>query len=126
MSYRGVQRDRIARQQADTIFAQAGQTATWRAYVSSSAGTPLMGLGSAPQYAERTITALFASGVLHQNQVGTVAGQFIEGTFVATTREKLGKHDELRWNGTAYRVDSDPMPARIAGTWVSTIKRGNA
>lgn len=126
MSYHGVQRERIAAQQADTIFAQAGETATWRAYVSASAGVPLAGLGSAPQYAERTITALFAAGVLHQGQVVTPAGMFVDGQFVATTRERLSKHDELRWRGVTYRVDSDPMPARIAGTWVSTIKRGNA
>lgn len=120
MSYRGPQSSRIAAGQAD-IFTHAGQTATWRAYVSASAGVPVAGMGSAARFVERTVTALF--GAVSQAEVSVPAGQIAAGDIYCVMREQVGRNDELRWRGVLYRVESDPAPARIAGTWAAILKR---
>lgn len=122
MPYRGPDARRIQTQQNDAPFAFAGQVVTWRAYVSASAGVSVAGFGSVPSYAQRTITALF--GPINQPEMQTPAGMVAAGMMACTTREKLGRNDELAWQGTGWRVDSDPAPARIAGTWYCTVKRG--
>jgi len=124
MPYRKPARKRINQQQT-AIFENAGHVVTWRKYVSASAGVPVAGLGSAPRYVERTITALFGSG-LNQIEVQGAAGLTISTTFKATTREPLGRRDELVWQGEVYRVESDSTPATMPGTYVNTIKRGQS
>jgi hypothetical protein len=121
MPYRGINPQRIALQ-TQTIFASVGQTVTWRAYVSASAGVPAAGIGSQPAYAQRTITALFAE--VTQPDAQANVGMLTMGQFLVVTREQLGKQDELLWRGTAYRVESDPTPYRIDGFWQTLVKRG--
>lgn len=122
MPYRNPDRTRIG-QQSDTIFQHAGQTATWRAYVSASAGVSVAGFGSTPYYREQTITGLFAP--LPSNpEVQTPAGMIAADMLQVTTRERLSRRDELRWRGAAYRIESDPSPATLNGFWVSLVKRG--
>lgn len=124
MAYRNPDRTRIG-QQSDTIFQHAGQTATWRAFVSASAGVGVAGFGSTPYYRERTITALFAP--LPQNpETQTPAGMLAADQFQVTTREPLTRRDELRWRGVTYRIESDPSPATINGYWVALVKRGES
>lgn len=131
MAYRGPDPTRIAGQQADAIFLHAGQTAIWRQYVSASAGNAnalAAGIGSAPAYREQTVTALFgavqSTQGFQQPERATPAGMLAAGEILATVRERPGRQDELVWNGVIYRVESDAVPARIAGTWTVTLKRG--
>lgn len=124
MSYRGPQTQRIASELTD-IFRHAGQTATWRQYISASAGVSVAGFGSSAFYREQTITAVFGQYVLPaivENQ--REAGIVVQGVFNVTTREKLARNDELIWNSVTYRIESEPVPARMAGTWLSQVKRG--
>lgn len=122
MPYRSPDPSRIAQQQAQ-IMQFAGQTATWRQYVSASAGVSVAGFGSTPFYAERTITALFAP-LPRAPEAQQPAGMIISDEFQVTTREHLQRQDELRWRGERYRVESDPSPATLPGTYVFTVKRG--
>lgn len=124
MPYRNPDRTRIG-QQSDTIFQHAGQTATWRAYVSASAGVGVAGMGSTPYYREQAITALFAP--LPANpEMQTPAGMLVADQFQVTTREPMDRRDQLRWRGSTYRIESDPTPATINGFWVSLVKRGES
>lgn len=124
MSYRAPNSARIAAQQLGTHFQHAGHTATWKQYISASAGVAAAGMGSAPRYREQTITALF--GAINQPEQSTPAGLFAAADIYAVTRERVGRSDELVWRGVPYRVESDPAPGRLAGTWISTLKRSKA
>mgnify|MGYP007083421584 CR=1 FL=1 len=126
MSYRAPNSARIAAQQLGTHFQHAGHTATWKQYISASAGIAAAGMGSAPRYREQTITALFGSGHAHAPEQPTPAGLFAAAEIYAVTRERVGRSDELVWRGIPYRVESDPAPGRLAGTWISTLKRSKA
>jgi hypothetical protein len=122
-NYRGPNRGRIQGQQS-AIFEHGGHVVTWRRYVSASAGVPGAGIGSAPRYVERMITALFYPLELTEGQ--RAAGLIVTSEFKATTRETLGRQDELVWQGETYRVESEATPAPMPGTFVSVIKRGKA
>ena len=122
MPYRGPDPQRIQRQMAENHFAQVGQVVTWRQYISASASASVAGFDSTPYYREQTITALFARGNLAEIQ--TTAGTMESGTFSVTTREPLGLRDELIWNGDTFRVESEAVEAKIAGNYVTHIKRG--
>lgn len=122
MPYRSPNQPRILNQ-SNTIFQYAGNTATWRQYISASAGVSVAGFGSTPFYAERTITALFAP-LPHAPESQQPAGMIVSDEFQVTTKEKLQRQDELRWRGERYRVDSDPSPATLPGTYVFIVKRG--
>lgn len=122
MPYRNPDQRRILNQ-SQTIFQYAGQTATWRQYISASAGVSVAGFGVTPFYAERTITALFAP-LPRAPEMQQPAGMIVSDEFQVTTKEHLQRQDELRWRGERYRVDSDPSPATLPGTYVFTVKRG--
>jgi hypothetical protein len=123
MAYRGVQAARI-RQNAGDILSQAGYTATWRQYVSASEGIAYAGLGETQHYREQTITALLYQSYQRQPEGQRAVGMLAAGEFAASTRERLGRQDELVWRGTTYRVESDPQPSHVAGLWMVTVKRG--
>lgn len=122
MAYRNPNLARIQGQEA-AIFQYAGQTATWRAYISASAGVSVAGFQPTPYYAERTITALFAP-LPRAPEMQQAAGMIVSDEFQVTTQVKLQRQDELRWRGERYRVDSDPSPAALPGTYVCIVKRG--
>ena len=112
---------RVQRQQRK-ITEFVGETATWQAYVSASAGTPVIGVGNAPQYAERTITALFARPTLEELQV---PGGVVQAGDVYATMDKLPDgRDRIVWQGTAYHVAGTPQPLRIANGWRVLLRQG--
>lgn len=112
---------RISMQQSDNIFRHAGQTATWRQFISASAGVPAAGFGDAPQYREQTVTALF--GDVKSPETPYAAGMIAAADIFAVMRERPARQDELLWRGVSYRVDSDPAPARLAGTYTMKLTR---
>ncbi len=125
MSYRGPQPGRIRQQVDSDIFRHAGQTATWRQYVSASAGVSVAGFGGSAYYREQRITGVFGDNQTPRFAEKQGAGGMIAaGEMMAVTREKLGKQDELTWRGVTYRVESDPTPSRLDGAWVTILKRG--
>lgn len=122
MPYRNPDQPRI-QAQAQTVFQYAGQAATWRQYVSAESANAVIGRGSALYYREQGITALFAP--LPPNpETQTQAGMIAADEFQMTTREAVGRQDEVRYRGEVYRVESDPSPATLPGYWVSRVKRG--
>lgn len=124
MPYRSPDQPRIL-VQASTVFQYAGQTATWKQYVSAATGLSVMGRGDTFYYREQTITALFAP--LPPNpETQTPAGMIAADEFQMTTTQSVGRQDEVRWRGEIYRVESDPSPATLPGYWVSRVKRGEA
>ena len=127
MSYRGPNPQRMVAQAGAAQFQYAGQTATWRKFVSASSGNAAVGLGSSYYYAQRLITALFF-GVPGQGfnlpERQTMAGLLTEGSFVVATREALGAQDELLWRGKTYRIEGEPVPMRVGGNNAYIIKRG--
>lgn len=124
MPYRNPNQPRI-QAQAATVLQYAGQTATWRQYVSAETGVVVAGRGATRYYREQTVTALFAP-LPHNNETQTDAGMLASDMFQATTRERIGRQDELKWGGETYRVESDPSPATMPGYFVATVKRGFA
>lgn len=126
MSYRGPKPKRIAGQAIANPLLHAGQTATWRQYVSASAGNPMLGMGDSACYRESTITGVFGSppALLRLSQAQTPGGAVIQADFLVSTRERLGRRDELVWNGEVYRVEGDPVPSVLNGQFVSPLKRG--
>ena len=117
--------------QTDDILRYAGQTATWRQFVSASASVGAAGFGSANYYREQTVTAVFGGGVVGggvvnanlQRQLGM--GQQEAGTVRVTTQEKLSKFDEFIWNGVRYRVDTDSQFSPLNGYYMSILTRGD-
>lgn len=124
MSYRGVDHKRHQLQTTE-IMQQAGQTATWRKFVSGVAGAS-PSFGSAFYYREQTITAFFGRNTI--GQVGerqTPAGMLAAGDVWMVCREQVGRRDEIRWRGSIYRVDGDAVPAVIASHWAVGLKRAS-
>lgn len=93
------------RQQFSALLERAGQTATWRSYVSASAGQPEYGIGPGPRYVQRTITGVFEP--LSVREVNVPGGQFGFGDTMVTTMQPLGAQDELDWNGQRWKVASE-------------------
>lgn len=107
--------------QKDRAFTYAGQSATWRRWVSATPAVPAAGIAARDYFAERPITALF--GQLEQVETQTPAGMIIATMVQCTTVEPLGRQDELIWRGITYEVDSDAMQARMGGGWITVLKR---
>lgn len=124
MSYRGPNTQRMT-VQIDDVLRVAGYTATWRQYISASAGVADAGLGDRSYYREQVITALMYQGYKVQPERQRAVGLIADAEFVVSTREQLGRRDELVWRGVTYRVESDPQPARLVGLWMTTVKRGD-
>lgn len=122
MPYRGLDTGRIARQLNDRHLQQAGQTATWRQFISASAGVSVAGFDATPFYREQTITGLFHVSLTGQGEQQTPAGVIDAATLVACTPQPLGLRDELLWNGDVWHVESDSYP--LAGQWRTHLRKG--
>jgi hypothetical protein len=123
MPYRGPNLLRQQQQMAANQFAYAGTLITWRAYVSASGGVNVAGLGATGYYRELSITALLRPlPSMPENQ--TPAGMIAAGQFEMTTREAVGRGDEVRWNNTIYRVEGPPVASPMHSGYVSVVVRG--
>lgn len=112
---------------AERIYTYAGVTATWKQWVSASVSVPEAGFGGEDFYRQQTITGQFGV-MLNVPKVlegAGAAGMIAAGTFQMVTREKIGRRDEIQYNGATYRVESDPVPAQMVGWWVTQIKRAS-
>ena len=106
------------RRNAHVVAAGAGETATLRAWVSAADGAPHFGVQVSDYYANRLITALFASdifGAPRPFERDRPGGQAQEARVQVTTDRPLNARDELIWRGTAYRVAGDAVPQHIGG-----------
>lgn len=128
MSYRGVNQQRQQLQTTE-IIRQAGFTATWRQFISASAGVSVAGFGSAVSYREQVVTAILGgqmgSVVTPNTQRQTPMGQLADGSLRIVTREQLGDKDEIIWRGIRFRVDANSQPSILNGHWMSTLNRGD-
>lgn len=126
MSYRGPQPNRHFLQATD-LFQHAGYTATWYQFVSASAsGTRVAGFGSAYFYRQQVITGVFGNNVpasLIEKQ--RAAGVIAAGDVQLVSREQIGRQDRLIWRGIKYNIESDPVPSRMAGLWVTVLRRAD-
>lgn len=121
MPYRGPDNGRIGTQ-SEAIFTHAGQTVTWRQFVSASGTANAAGFGAVPQFREQTVLALI--GPVKQPETPGAAGTMVSGDLFAVLRERPNRRDELVWRGVCYRVESDPAPASLPGTYTMMLKRG--
>lgn len=83
-----------------------GQRATWRKYISASAGDPSLGIADRLFYQERQTQMEFRSLTMEEFQA--VGGQDIRGTYEIVTVEPLGLRDEVVYNGETYRMFTVP------------------
>lgn len=117
--------------QAAVIFRDAGETALWRRYISTSAGSPQFGVHATHNYATETITGLFHQGV-SRNVMGSefqqAGGLSLNGQLYISTDYRLDPRDEIIWRGTAYRLDGEGRPQNIGGRiqWESPLKVAGA
>jgi hypothetical protein len=119
-------RQPLANQSYDSILKYAGYTATWRAYMSASAGVPAAGIGSATYYRESTITAIFGRGIPGMFQeMQLPAGLQAAGVVMMASPHKIGRQDEILWRGTTYRVEADPVPVSLTNYFQVQLKRGD-
>ncbi len=114
-------------QNAERIYQYAGVTATWRQYVSASAGIPEAGIGDGQYYRTQTITGQFGNilGAPRIYEAVAAPGLIAAGMLQMVSRERIGRQDEIIYNSAYYRVESDPVPAPLAGWWVTQIKRAS-
>lgn len=116
-------------QTRDNHFQFAGQTGTWRAWVSATTGFPMLGQGGVTYFRQQTITGLFANNpsfpsLTKANTENQYAGgQFAGGDLMLTTRERLGYRDEVIYNGNRYKVDTDSVPSVMNGFFTSVLRR---
>lgn len=123
--YSNPDRRPIQNQAADSLMRYAGQTATWSIYVSASAGIPAAYVDASACYRHQTITAIFGRGMLGQfPEYQVAAGMQAAGMMIMTSPYKIGRQDEIKFNGAVYRVEADPMPARMVGHYSVQLKRG--
>lgn len=128
MTYRGPNPQRIAGQMTHNQFQHAGHVVTWRQYISASAGLDYAGYGPTPFYREQRITALFKAAMgfaMTQPEMQTPAGMTIDADWLIVTRQQLHSQDEIVYQGSAWRIDSDSQPSRMDGTWINVLKKGN-
>ena len=125
--YRGKQPERITRQVND-VMSQAGITAVWRHYVSSSAGVRAAGVGDTYYYRASVITATFGrtqSGERPGAEHVTPAGMVAAGQSYMVSQVQPGRRDEIIWVGATYRVASEAVPSLLPGLWVSLLGRAS-
>lgn len=120
--YRGPNLARQQNQLAANQYTYAGQPVTWRAYVSASGGVNVAGLGATGYWRDQTITALFRP-LPSLPETQTPAGMIAAGQFQMTTREAVGRGDQVRWNNVIYRVDSVPVQSSMHSGYVSIVAR---
>lgn len=121
-------------QSMGNMLQYAGQTATWRQYISASAGVADAGLGDTYYYREQLITGVFGGGggdigggQLYANwQTDRPAGMLPAGMLRVVTEMPMRANDELSWNGEKYRVDTDSQRSPINNMWMSILVRGEA
>lgn len=133
MPYRGVQQHRQHLQTTD-IMRQVGFTATWRQYISASAGVSVAGFGGASSYREQVVTAILGGLAAPGKVGGTVGvnmqrqaagGQLTDGNLSIVTNVQMGDKDEFIWRNVRYRVDANSQPSIMNGFWMTVINRGN-
>lgn len=122
MPYRGFNPTRAFNQTRD-IFANAGQTATLKTFVSAWTGNAGLGLGGGSGYQSRTITAMFREAALIQAETPSIGGLIASNTVQMTTRERVTRNDQIIWRGIVHRLESDPVREGVPGAWVAQIKR---
>ena len=105
------------KQGLSAIMSYAGETATWRQYVSASAGLAEYGLGSSNYYVTRLITGVF--NPVKPQEVWQAGGQLMAGDVWVTTFLPLNQRDEINWGGSRYMSISDPKDVTLFGTAAS-------
>ena len=112
------------RQGLSAILQYAGQTATWRAYISASAGLAEFGLGTGLSYVQKPITAVFDP--VRAQEIWQAGGTYQAGDLRMATVEPVSRRDEIQWEGNRYHVVSDPISVSLFGTAFSqtVIRRG--
>lgn len=123
MAYRGPNLLRQQQQMAANQYAYAGTLITWRAYVSASGGVSVAGFGATGYFREQTITALFRPLPVQQ-EAQTPAGMIAAGSFQMTTREAVGRGDEVVWGNVRYRIEGPVVASPLHSGYVSTVVRG--
>lgn len=125
MSYR-FDRKRIQQQYNANIVSAQGQTVTWRQYVSASASASHAGLGARQFYHEHQITAIVGRyGLPDMRQRQVAGGQVVNADYQIVTQERLSRRDEVVYQGTVYRVDTEPTPVPFSDKWISRLARGS-
>lgn len=115
---------RFNQQANDSIMRHAGNTATWRQFVSATSGSKVAGIGASAFYREQVITGVFGRGVLGQfPETQIAAGMQAAGMVLMSSPHPIGRRDEIVWRGATYRVESDAVPARMVGHWQVSLKR---
>lgn len=115
--------------QVGGIQQHAGESVTWRHYVSAATQTSayFAGGGLTPYYSESTITALMRApqmGEARFRETPLPAGMIMAGDMVVSTFAPLGSRDELIWRGVTYRIEGDATPVHIGGRlWYNTLVR---
>jgi len=111
--------------QSRQLAEHLGETATWKKYVSASAGRPEAGIGDEPCYVHVTITGLFVP--VSFDEIAVAGGQLVAGDMRATLVDCLpSKQDEIVWSGVVYRIEADTIPTRGYSGWSTVLLRGAA
>jgi hypothetical protein len=112
-------------QQMSVIQQTVGQTATWRHYVSASAGAGTL-FGATRSYIETTFTGYFGQFFMPSIvERQTPGGQIPAAAFGVITPFKFGVQDEVRYNGAIYRIEGDSQPSTLNAHYVTELKRGS-
>ena len=104
----------LIRQNLSAIMAYAGQTATWRYYISASAGQAEYGQATSLYYVQRTITGVFAD--VKPQEVWMAGGKVLAGDLWLTTFAPLSERDEIQWAGGRYQVESEAVNVTLFGS----------
>jgi hypothetical protein len=117
-------KSRIQNQLSNYQYPSVGYTVTWRQWVSAVSGNDVAGFGPTDYYREQVITAFMGQFIppnIRQHQ--TLAGAIPAGAFFAITREAIGKDDLLMWQGSAYRVEGEPIHLALTQQYIVEVKR---
>lgn len=97
--------ERLHRQSIHVV-AGAGEVATWRKWITASAGSNQFGVQNQNVYVETTITGLFQR---FDPKLAQYAGGNIQvAALYVTLPVQLSPRDEIVWEGSAYRLDGNP------------------
>lgn len=107
------------RQNLSALNQNAGETATWRQYISASAGLAEYGQGTAQYYVNRLVTAQFFG--VKPMEIWQAGGQILAGDLWCLTPLPISERDEVQYEGGRYMAVGEPIAISLFGSAASKV-----
>ena len=104
----------LIRQNLSALMQNAGQTGTWRQYISASAGQSEFGQATSLYYVPRVFSGIFSD--VKPMEIWQAGGKILAGDVWVTTVLPLAVRDEINYAGGRYMVETEAAAVTLFGT----------